>query len=153
MQFRNHHIFGALQRAIALACAVLGFSSFAFSADGTSQKEVINQTTVILDQLIQKAHEGKITQEQLRAQRKRVEQKLNASLANAPVEVHTKQQVAVNQARTDLNQKIIGSIEFEFFGPEYRPEWGWFPSRQIQSQGSVLKVDTTGKATLTPAKN
>lgn len=141
-----------LQSSIACAALALTLPMVALAADGTSQKEVINESTVILEQLVQKAHDGKISPEQLRKQRLRVERTLDTNLNNAPVAARAKEQVAVNQARTDLNQQIMSSQEFEFFGPEDRPEWGWFPSRQIQSTGSVLKVDPNGKAKLTPAK-
>lgn len=141
-----------LQSSIACAALALTLPMVALAADGTSQKEVINESTVVLEQLVQKAHDGKISPEQLRKQRLRVERTLDTNLNNAPVAARAKEQVAVNQARTDLNQQIMSSQEFEFFGPEDRPEWGWFPSRQIQSTGSVLKVDPNGKAKLTPAK-
>ena len=138
----------------ALACAalLLALPQLALAADGTTQKEVINESTVVLEQLVQKAHDGKISPEQLRKQRIRVERTLDANLNNAPVAARAKEQVAVNQARTDLNQQIMSSQEFEFFGSEDRPEWGWYPSRHIQSTGSVVKVDQIGKAKLTPAK-
>ena len=144
----NHRFLSAL----ACAALLLALPQFALAADGTTQKEVINETTVILQQLVQKAHDGKISPEQLRKQRIRVERTLDANLNNAPVASRAKEQVVVNQARTDLNQQIMSSQEFEFFGSEDRPEWGWYPSRHIQSTGSVVKVDNAGKASLTPAK-
>ena len=144
----NHRFLSAL----ACAALLLALPQFALAADGTTQKEVINETTVILKQLVQKAHDGKISPEQLRKQRIRIERTLDANLSNAPVAARAKEQVVVNQARTDLNQQIMSSQEFEFFGSEDRPEWGWYPSRHIQSTGSVVKVDNAGKASLTPAK-
>ena len=126
--------------------------STSLAADASTQTEVLTQSTTTLEQLVQKAHGGTITPEQLRKQRMHVERKLDEKLNNAPVAVRAKEQAAVNQARTDLNQQIMRSQEFEFFGAQDRPEWGWYPSRQIKTTGTVVKVDNAGQATLTPAK-
>ena len=138
-----------------LAClfAAMTLPLPALAAEATTQTEVLVQSTATLEQLVQKAHDGTITPEQLRKQRVHVERKLDEKLNNASVAARAKEQAAVNQARTDLNQQIMCSQEFEFFGAQDRPEWGWYPSRQMKSTGSVLKVDNAGKATLTPAKH
>ena len=138
-----------------LAClfATMTLPTLALAAEAPTQTEVLAQSTATLEQLVQKAHDGTITPEQLRKQRVHVERKLDEKLNNAPVAARAKEQAAVNQARTDLNQQIMCSQEFEFFGAQDRPEWGWYPSRQIKSTGSVLKVDNAGKAILTPAKH
>ena len=138
-----------------LAClfAAMTLPLPALAAEATTQTEVLVQSTATLEQLVQKAHDGTITPEQLRKQRVHEERKLDEKLNNAPLAARAKEQAAVNQARTDLNQQIMCSQEFEFFCAQDRPEWGWYPSRQIKSTGSVLKVDNAGKATLTPAKH
>lgn len=139
--------------ALAFLSALMGLNVGALALDGTTQKEVIVESTVALEQLVRQAHQGDISPERLRTERVRVERKLDAHLAKSAVAARPKEQLVVNQARTDFNQQIMCSQEFEFFGSEDRPEWGWYPSRQIQSTGSVVKVDKAGNATLTPAKH
>ncbi|MSR33798.1 MAG: hypothetical protein EXS12_03205 [Phycisphaerales bacterium] len=141
-----------LSLRVVFICGVIGAGTSAGIAAGVTQKEVIAQATATLEQLVQKGHDGKITQAQLRTQRMLIERRLEASLLQSPIAVRAKEQDAVNHVRTALNQKIMFSQEFEFFGSQDQPEWGWYPSRQIKSAGAVLRVDKAGKATLTPVK-
>ncbi len=62
-----------------------------------------------------------------------------------PVELKPGDLREVNQARAEMNQSIICSQEYEFFGSEDRPEWGWYPSRRVQSTGSTLTVQKDGR--------
>jgi hypothetical protein len=52
----------------------------------------------------------------------------------------------VTVSKAEMNQAVIQSQEFEFFGPEDRPEWGWYPSRRVPGTGSTLQVDDRGRA-------
>jgi hypothetical protein len=47
---------------------------------------------------------------------------------------------------------VIHSQEFEFFGPEDRPEWGWFPSKAAKGTGSTLIVDPDGRTHYSPSR-
>ncbi len=148
----NRSAISWLHIPLAQACAALALTTSVLASGVDSQKKLLEQSTISIEQLVQHAHDGKLTPEQLRIQRTQVERTLEVNLGNSAIAVRAKEQKVVYQARTDLNQQVMRSQEFEFFGPHDRPEWGWYPSRHIQSTGSAVKVDNAGKATLTPAK-
>lgn len=70
---------------------------------------------------MRQAHQGDISPERLRTERVRVERKLDAHLAKSAVAARPKEQLVVNQARTDFNQQIMCSQEFEFLAPRIDP--------------------------------
>jgi len=134
-----------LTTTLALAAA-LGVCSMASANDTNPRKQSFERSTDQLDELVLKAKDGRITQEQLRKQRRRVEARLDHELSSAAVELKPGELREVTVARAEMNQSIITSQEFEFFGAEDRPEWGWYPSRDVASTGSVLTVGTDGRA-------
>jgi hypothetical protein len=58
----------------------------------------------------------------------------------------------VTVSKAEMNQAVIQSQEFEFFGPEDRPEWGWFPSKAAKGTGSTLIVDPDGRTRYSPSR-
>ncbi|MCE9618670.1 MAG: hypothetical protein K8R92_02035 [Planctomycetes bacterium] len=142
----NQRCLGHALDSLAMLGAVLGLSGQLLAAEDASQKEAVVEATGELGQLVVKAHGGKLTPGQLRAQRLLVQRRMNQHLADAPALNHPKEVAEVDQARTDLNQQVMRSQEFEFFGPEDCPQWGWYPSRHIKSEGSAVKVDPAGNA-------
>ena len=83
-----------------LAClfAAMTLSTPVLAADAATQTEVLAQSTATLEQLVQKAHDGTITPEQLRKQRVHEERKLDEKLNNAPVAARAKEQAAAGKA-------------------------------------------------------
>jgi hypothetical protein len=96
--------------SLAFLSALMGLNVGALALDGTTQKEVIVQSTVALEQLVRQAHQGDISPERLRTERVRVERKLDAHLAKSAVAARPKEQLVVNQARTDFN--VARSLNF-----------------------------------------
>lgn len=105
-----------------------------------------------LDSLVARAERGALSRERLRSERRRVERRLEQRLAQAPAEAKPGEVREASAARAEMNQSVICSQEFEFFGPEDRPEWGWFPSRRIQSVGSHLTVEKDGRSSYSALK-
>ena len=125
---------------------VLGCSASTLADGGNPQREVYMQSAEQLDALVIRARDGRIDPDRLRRERRRLESKLDRAISDLPVELKPGDLREVNQARAEMNQSVIRSQEYEFFGPEDRPEWGWYPSRRIQSTGSTLTVQKDGRA-------
>jgi len=129
--------------SITVACATCG----AWAGEASPQRDAYEDGRSQLDDLVARAERGGISRQRLRNERKRVEQRLEHRLAQAPVELKPGELREVSAARAEMNQSLIRSQEFEFFGPEDRPEWGWFPSRSVPSTGSHLTVQRDGRST------
>ena len=125
---------------------VLGCSASTLADGGNRQREVYMQSAEQLDALVTRARDGRIDPDRLRRERRRLESKLDRALSDMPVELKPGDLREVNEARAEMNQSVIRSQEYEFFGPEDRPEWGWYPSRRIQSTRSTLTVQKDGRA-------
>lgn len=147
----NHFGMIEVKGSIVVLCAVLGASGPLVTAAEVTQKEAVVEATDTLGQLVVNAHGGQLTPEQLRDRRIRVERHLDQTLSDAPAATHPKELAEVDKCRTDFNQQIIRSQEYEFFGPNDNPQWGWYPSRQIKSAGTAVKVDNAGRAAVVDA--
>lgn len=128
--------------AIVLA---LGWTASAIADDGNPQREAYVRSADQLDALVVRARDGRMAPDRLRRERRRLESKLDRAISDMPVELKPGDLREVNQARAEMNQSVIRSQEYEFFGPEDRPEWGWYPSRRIPSTGSTLTVQKDGR--------
>lgn len=139
-------------RTIAAGILMTVAATSAWASDNNPRREAYEQSSVQLDDLVDKARVGKVSQEQLRRERRRVEARLERRLDQAPVDMKPGDMREVSVARAEMNQSIIRSQEYEFFGPEDRPEWGWYPSRMVQSTGSTLTVEKDGRSTYSALK-
>lgn len=119
----------------------------ALAGDGDAQRDAYIDGKSQLDDLVASAERGGMSQERLRRERRRVERCVVQRIAEAPVEAKPAEMRDVSAARAEMNQSVIRSQEFEFFGAEDRPEWGWYPSRTVRSTGSHLTVDKEGRST------
>jgi predicted transglutaminase-like cysteine proteinase len=133
----NHRTIGLLVTALAMPAA--------FADGSNAHRDAYVDSTQKLDSLVERAHGGRLDAGRLRRERRRLEARLDRSLADLPVEFRPGELREVNQARAEMNQSVIRSQEFEFFGSEDRPEWGWYPSRKVQSTGSTLTVQQDGR--------
>jgi hypothetical protein len=124
---------------------VLGWTASALADGANPQREAYMRSVEQLDALVIRAREGRIDPDRLRRERRRLESKLDRAISDLPVELKPGDLREVNQARAEMNQSVIRSQEYEFFGPEDRPEWGWYPSRRIPSTGSTLTVQKDGR--------
>jgi hypothetical protein len=124
---------------------VLGWTASALADGANPQREAYMRSAEQLDALVIRAREGRIDPDRLRRERRRLESKLDRAISDLPVELKPGDLREVNQARAEMNQSVIRSQEYEFFGPEDRPEWGWYPSRRIPSTGSTLTVQKDGR--------
>ena len=140
-----------MRTTIVTICALSAAAS-CWASDSNPQREAYEQSMLQLDGMVAKAQSGKMTQTQLRRERRRLESRLDQRLSQAPVELKPGDVREVAAARAEMNQSIIRSQEYEFFGPEDRPEWGWYPSRQVQSTGSNLTVEKDGRSTYSALK-
>jgi hypothetical protein len=134
-----------LDRRIAVL-ATLAAASVAMADESNPRREAYVRSIGSLDALVDRAKDGQIGQDRLRRERRRVEARLEHELSVLPVEVKPGDLREESVARTEMNQSVIRSQEVEFFGLEDRPEWGWFPSRQVTSTGSALTVSKDGRA-------
>lgn len=125
---------------------VIGWSAPAIADDANPQRQAYVQSAEQLDALVIRAREGRIDPDRLRRERRRLESKLDRAISDMPVELKPGDLREVNQARAEMNQSVIRSQEYEFFGSEDRPEWGWYPSRRVPSTGSTLTVQRDGRA-------
>lgn len=137
-----------MHRAVLSSAFVLAMSLAAASSasDTNPRRQAYERSTGDLEGLVDQAKSGRITPEQLRNRRRRLERSLERELDGTPVDLKPGDLREVNVARAEMNQAIIHSQEFEFFGAVDRPEWGWYPSRQGVSTGSTLEVDAQGRA-------
>lgn len=117
----------------------------ALAAEANPRREALDRSTEQLQGLVRRAREGQLSPQQLRSSRRRLEALLDHELSTLPVDMKPGDAREVSASRTELNQAVIHSQEFEFFGPVDRPEWGWFPSRAVRSAGSTLIVDPDGR--------
>lgn len=139
-------------KIIAAAILLAVTAGAAWASDKNPRREAYEQSAVQLDELVDKARAGQVSQEQLRRERRRVEARLDHRLGQAPADMKPGDLREVSVARAEMNQAIIRSQEYEFFGPEDRPEWGWYPSRMVQSTGSTLTVEKDGRSTYSALK-
>ena len=128
--------------AIAL---VVGVTTSALANDANPQREAYVRSAEQLDALVVRARDGRLDPDRLRRERRCLEARLDRAISGMPVELKPGDLREVNQARAEMNQSIICSQEYEFFGSEDRPEWGWYPSRRVQSTGSTLTVQKDGR--------
>ena len=129
-------------------CMVAGSLVAAFPAiagEANPRRAAFERSTEQLDALVQRAHEGRLSPEQLRVRRRRLEARLNHELSLLPVDMKPGDVREVTVSQAEMNQSVIKSQEFEFFGSEDRPEWGWFPRNAIPSTGSALIVEKDGR--------
>ena len=126
---------------------VLGCVASAVADDANPQREAYVQSAEQLDALVARARDGRMDTNRLRRERRRLESRLDRAISDMPIELKPGDLSEVNQARAEMNQSVIRSQEYEFFGPEDRPEWGWYPSRRIPSTGSTLTVQKDGRTT------
>lgn len=126
------------------ASLVVGASALAGEAN--PRRAALERSTQELDALVQRAHDGQLSSEQLRARRRRLEARLSHEVSQLPADMKPGDMHEVAVSQGEMNQAVIKSQEFEFFGPEDRPEWGWFPSTPVQSTGSTLIVDKDGRS-------
>ncbi|MFZ4722432.1 MAG: hypothetical protein ACOYMI_04705 [Phycisphaerales bacterium] len=127
---------------IALA---LGLASAALADGANPRRDAYVQSADQLDALVVRARDGRMDPERLRRERRRLESRLDRALSDMPVDLKPGDLREVSQARAEMNQSVIRSQEYEFFGPDDRPEWGWYPSRRIPSTGSTLTVQKDGR--------
>ena len=119
----------------------------ALADDANPRRDAYVDSAEQLDALLDRAQSGTLDPSRLRRERRRVEAKLDRRLAALPVDFKPGELRDENHARAEMNQSVIRSQEYEFFGPEDRPEWGWYPSRQVPSTGSTLSVQKDGRTT------
>ena len=124
---------------------VVGLAGAAHADGANPQREAYMQSADQLDALVVRARDGRMDPERLRRERRRLESKLDRALSGMPVELKPGDLREVSQARAEMNQSVIRSQEYEFFGPDDRPEWGWYPSRRVPSTGSTLTVENDGR--------
>jgi hypothetical protein len=139
-------------RTIAAGIVLATAVTSAWASDKNPRREAYEQSAVQLEELVDSARDGRLSQEQLRRERRRVETRLERRLDAAPADMKPGDMREVAAARAEMNQAIIQSQEYEFFGPEDRPEWGWYPSRAVQSTGSTLTVEKNGRSTYSVLK-
>lgn len=132
----------SLAAALALAFACCGA---AVASDANPRRQALERSARELQSMVGDTHAGRITPEQLRNRRRRLERRLEVELDGMPVDLKPGDFREISMARAEMNHAVICSQEFEFFGTEDRPEWGWYPSRSRASTGSTLKVDIDGR--------
>jgi hypothetical protein len=124
----------------------LGLGAAAVADEANPRRQAYERSTGDLEGLVAQAKSGRITPEQLRNRRRRLEGSLERQLDGLPADLKPGDLREVGVARAEMNQAVIHSQEFEFFGPVDRPEWGWYPSRNRVATGSTLEVDPQGRA-------
>ena len=91
-----------------------------------------------LRECVMRAHDGVLSRRDLRLGRRAVEAALEGALRSCDAVLAHGDRQRIEQARAAFNQARILSMEWEYFGAEPRPEWGWDPARQSESTGGVL---------------
>jgi len=124
----------------------LGLGAAAVADEANPRRQAYERSKGDLEGLVAQAKSGRITPEQLRNRRRRLEGSLERQLDGLPADLKPGDLREVGVARAEMNQAVIHSQEFEFFGPVDRPEWGWYPSRNRVATGSTLEVDPQGRA-------
>lgn len=94
--------------------------------------------------LVDKARRGEISQQGLRLARRAIEARLEIAVARLAIDLRPGEFAELGEARSRLNQAIIRSQEWEVFGPTDRPEWGWYPSRDIRSTDGTVAFGAGG---------
>jgi len=130
----------------------LAMGAPALAAEANPRRAALERSTEQLDALVQRAHDGQLSPEQLRSRRRRLEARLNHELSTLPADMKPGDIREVTVSKAEMNQAVIQSQEFEFFGPEDRPEWGWFPSKAGKGTGSTLVVDPDGRTRYSPSR-
>lgn len=133
-----------MRTPIPMLCLVI--AARAWASDASAQRDAYMDGKGQLDALLARAEQGTLSQERLRRERRRVESRIDRALADAPTDLRPGELTEISAARTEMHQSLIRSHEFEFFGPQDRPEWGWYPSRRVASTGSTLSVERDGRA-------
>ncbi len=81
-----------------------------------------------LFECVQQAGDGDLSQTELRRSRKAIESVLDATLLACEAVFARGDAVKIDEARSQFNQARISSMEWEYFGSEPAPEWGWDPA-------------------------
>jgi len=93
---------------------------------------ILSSSDVLLS-LVRQAHRGERTPQELRHARLELEASLRRTLASMPAVTRPEDVLLAERAVGRLNQVIIRSQEWEFFGAQPRPQWGWDPQREIRA--------------------
>ncbi len=96
-----------------------------------------------LRECVMRAHEGALSQRELRLGRRAVEAALDGALRSCDAVLARGDRQRIEEARAAFNQSRMSSMEWEYFGPTPDPQWGWDPARQFESTGGVLLADST----------
>jgi hypothetical protein len=132
---------------LALSMLVASLAAPVFAGDANPQRDAYMDGKGQIDDLLRRAERGGLSQDRLRRERRRVEQRVALRVSQVATELKPGDLREVSAARAEMNQSVIRSQEYEFFGAEDRPEWGWFPSRRLASTGSHLTVAPDGRST------
>lgn len=109
------------------------------TSPSTTPVEAIESARLDLLGAVAHARRGELSQQALRMTRLAIEARLSLAIARMEIDLRPGEFAALGSARARLNQAIIRSQEWEVFGPKDRPEWGWYPSRDIEStEGGVV---------------
>lgn len=122
---------------VVVVCAGSVVGSVAMATDLNPRAEAMDRSAAQVDALVAGARDGRLAPAQLRMQRRRVEARLAHELDTMPLELKPGDLRAIAQSRAELNQSLIESQEYEYFGPVARPEWGWFPQGVPHTVGST----------------
>ena len=95
----------------------LAMGAPALAAEANPRRAALERSTEQLDALVQRAHDGQLSPEQLRARRRRLEARLNHELSTLPADMKPGDIREVTVSKAEMNQAVIQSQEFEFFGP------------------------------------
>ena len=80
-----------------------------------------------LVECVQQTSDGLLTQVELRASRNAIESVLDAALVACDAIFFPGDVSKIDEARSQFNQARISSMEWEYFGSQPAPEWGWDP--------------------------
>lgn len=119
-----------------MVCAGSVAGGVAMAADVNPRAEAMDRSAAQVDALVAGARDGRLAPAQLRTQRRRVEARLAHELDTMPLELKPGDLRAITQSRAELNQSLMVSQEFEYFGAVARPEWGWYPQGVPHTGGS-----------------
>jgi len=102
-------------------------------AQPADHAQAIDGAAVKLGSCVRRAHQGALSQRELRATRIAIEATLARTVARLPAITRPEDIVILLLAQSRLNQIIIRSQEWEVFGATPRPEWGWDPERETRA--------------------
>ncbi len=96
------------------------------------------------------ARRGELSQQGLRMARRAIEVRLDLEVSRMDIELRPGEMALLADARSKLNHAIIRSQEWEAFGPADRPEWGWYPSRTVESVEHSITVTAAATTAARP---